>query len=187
MQETINVNLEEYEYNNDVVIQRLMQRHANLPSHQACLSTSVNPQRIQGCFQEHGIERATEVDDQQMMALHILCANPHVTGDCIRAYLQLVPATAIIQKHAGKTGLHILCTNPFVTGEAIRVYLQLAPEAAKQEGSDGMTPFHYLCRNGITFLEDRNFSSLMAWWYGCMVPPQTETGNESVNDVTEYI
>jgi len=76
--------------------------------------------------------------------LHILCANPHVTGDCIRAYLQLVPATAIIQKHAGKTGLHILCTNPFVTGEAIRVYLQLAPEAAKQEGSDGMTPFHYL-------------------------------------------
>ena len=108
----IDVNLEEYEDEDDVVIQRLMQQYANLPFHQACFNTSVNPQRIQGCVQQHRIERATEVDDQQMTALHILCANPHVTGDCIRAYLQLVPATASIQKHAGKTGLHILCTNP---------------------------------------------------------------------------
>ena len=69
-----------------------------------------------------------------MMALHILCANPHVTGDCIRAYLQLVP------------------------------------EAAEQQDSDGMTPFQRLCRNDITFLEDRSFSSVMTWWYGCMPP-----------------
>ena len=80
----------------------------------------------------HGIER--EVDDQQMTALHILCANPHVTDDCIRAYLQL------------------------------------APEAAEQEDPDGMNPFEYLCRNDITFFYDRNFSSVMAWWYGCMPP-----------------
>ena len=132
--------------NNDEVNAWLMQRYANLPFHQACSSISITPQVI-----VHGIERAMEIDEYQMTALHIICANPHITADAIRAYLQL------------------------------------APEAADQEDSEGMTPFQYLCRNGITFLEDRNFSSLMAWWYGCMVPPQTETGNESVNDVTEYI
>jgi len=105
-----------------------------------CSSTSVNPQMIQECIDTHGIECTTEVNDQQMVALHILCANPHVTGDCIRAYLQL------------------------------------APQAAEQQDSDGMTPFQRLCRrNDITFLEDRSFSSVMAWWYGCM-PPLTETG-----------
>jgi len=97
-----------------------------------CYSTSVTPQMIDECIDTDGIELAAEVDTQQMTALHILCANPHVTGDCICAYLQL------------------------------------APEAANQEDSDGMTPFQYLCRNDITFLEDRSFSSLMAWWYGCM-------------------
>ena len=96
---------------------------------------------IQECIHTYGIERATEVDNQQMTALHILCANPHVTGDCIRAYLQL------------------------------------APEAAEQQDSEGMTPFQRLCRNDITFLEDRSFSSVMAFWYGCM-PPQTETGKK---------
>jgi len=109
--------------------------------YRVCYSTSVNPQSIQECIDTHGIGRATEVDDQQMTALHILCANPHVTGDCIRAYLQL------------------------------------APEAAEQQESDGMTPFQYLCRNDIAFLEDRSFSSLMTWWYGCM-PPLTETGKK---------
>jgi len=105
-----------------------------------CYSTSVNPQTIQECIATHGIECATEVNNQRITALHILCANPHATADCIRTYLQL------------------------------------APEAAEQEDSEGMTPFQYLCRNDITFLpvDDRNFSSLMALWYGCM-PPQTET------------
>jgi len=105
-----------------------------------CYNTSVNPQSIQECIHTHGIEHATQVDDEQMMALHI--ANPHVTGDCIRTYLQLAP-----------------------------------PEAAEQQDSDGMTPFQHLCRNDITFLDDRSFSSLMAWRYGCM-PPLTETGKK---------
>jgi len=53
-----------------------------------CYSTSVNAQMIQECIHIHGIQRATEVKDHLMAALHILCANrPHVTGDCIRAYL----------------------------------------------------------------------------------------------------
>ena len=103
----------------------------------------MDPQTIQECIQEHGIELATEVDGQQMTALHILCANPHVTEDCIRAYLQL------------------------------------APEAANQEDSEGINPFQHLCRNDITctFVDDRNFSSLMIWWYHCM-PPLIETGKK---------
>jgi len=122
-----------YNYNNDEVNQWLMQRHANFPFHQACSSTHVSSQGIEGCIQEHRIERgATDIDDRQMTALHILCANPHVTGDCIRSYLQL------------------------------------APEAANQEDSEGMTPFQYLCRSDIIFFDERNFSSLVAWWYGCM-------------------
>jgi len=62
-----------------------------------CSSTSVNPQMIQECIHTHGIERATEVDDQQMMA------NPHVTGDCIRTYLGLAPEAAEQQDSDGMT------------------------------------------------------------------------------------
>jgi len=80
--------------NNNNVNQWLMQQCANLPFHQACSSISITPQGIVGCSQEHGINRATEVEDGQMTALHILCANPHATGDCIRAYLQLAPEAA---------------------------------------------------------------------------------------------
>ena len=115
----VNVNLDEYEYNHAEVIQRLMQRHVNLPFHQACSSTSITPpQGIEVCFQEHGIERATEVDDQQMTALHTLCANPHVTGGAIRSYLHQAPEAA-----NRMTGLHILCSLPYqdtFTGDAIR-------------------------------------------------------------------
>jgi len=116
---------------------RLLTTVSNILS-KVCCSTSVNPQSIQECIDTHGIGRATEVNNRQVTALHILCANPHVTGDCIRTYLQL------------------------------------APEAAEQQDSDGMTPFQRLCRNDITFLEDRSFSSVMAFWYGGM-PPLLET------------
>jgi len=40
-------------YNNDEMIQCLMQRNANLPFHRACSSTAVNSERLQGCFKEH--------------------------------------------------------------------------------------------------------------------------------------
>jgi len=124
------------EYNNDEVNQWLMERHAGLHLHKICSSTAITHQMITHGIVTHGMECATEIDEYQMTALHILCANPHVTGDCIRAYLQL------------------------------------APEAADQQDSEGMTPFQYLlCRSDVTFIEgdeDRSFSSLMAWWYGCM-------------------
>ena len=66
---------DDYEYkndNSDEVIQQLMQQHANLPFHKACFSTSITPQGMAVCFQEHGIDRATEVDDQQLTALHTI-------------------------------------------------------------------------------------------------------------------
>jgi len=97
---------EETAINNDEVNQWLMQRYANLPFHQACSSISITPQMV-----VHGIERAAEVDDQQMTALHILCVNPHVTGDTIRAYLQLAPEAANQEDSAGMTPFQYLCKN----------------------------------------------------------------------------
>jgi len=76
-----------------------------------CYSTSVNHQSIQECIHTHGIDRATEVNDQQMTALHILCANPHVPGDCIGTYLQLAPEAAEQQDSDGMTPFQRLCRN----------------------------------------------------------------------------
>ena len=74
-----------------------------------CYSSSINPQMINECIQEHGIELTTQVDDQQMTALHILCANPFVTADCIRAYLQLAPEAANQEDSDGMTPFQYLC------------------------------------------------------------------------------
>jgi len=72
-----------------------------------------------------------------------------------------------------------VCANPHVTGDCICAYIQLVPEAVEQQDSDGMTPLQRLCRNAVTFFEDRSFSSVMTWWYGCMPPlPHTETGKK---------
>ena len=46
-----------------------------------------------------------------MTALHILCANPHVTADSIRAYLQLAPEAADQQDSEGMTPFQYLCRN----------------------------------------------------------------------------
>jgi len=76
-----------------------------------CYSTSVDPQSIQECIHTHGIELTTEVDDEEMLALHILCANPHVTEDCIRTYLQLAPEAANQEDSEGMTAFQYLCRN----------------------------------------------------------------------------
>jgi len=76
-----------------------------------CYSTSVTPQMIQECIDTHGIERATEVNDQQMTALHIICANPHVTSTCIRTYVQLAPEAANQEDSDGMTPFQRLCRN----------------------------------------------------------------------------
>jgi len=96
---------------------------------------------INQCIQEHGIEHATakEVEDHQMMPLHIICANPHThfTGEAIsiRAHLQLAPEEVEQQDSEGMTPFQYLCRSDI----------------------------------DIDFLEeDRSFFSLMAWWYTCM-------------------
>jgi len=66
---------------------------------------------INECIHTHGIQRATEIDNENMTALHILCANPFVTGDCIRAYLQLAPQAAEQQDSDGMTPFQYLCRN----------------------------------------------------------------------------
>ena len=78
-----------------------------------CYSTSVTPPTIQECIHTYGIERATEVNDEYMTALHILCANPHVTSDCIRTYLQLAPGAADQEDSDGMTPFQRLCRNGF--------------------------------------------------------------------------
>jgi len=94
-----------------------MQRHSKLPFHQACSSISINPQGIEDCFKEHEMERATEVDDQQMMtALHILCANPHVTGDC--TYPCLSAIRSLQKLPTSKTLKELLLFSIFVAAPA---------------------------------------------------------------------
>jgi len=92
--------------NSDEVNEWLRQRYGNLPFHQACFSISITTQMI-----VQGIERAMEVDDQQMTALHILCANPHVTRDAIRAYLQMSPEAADQEDSEGMTPFQYLSRN----------------------------------------------------------------------------
>jgi len=42
-----------------------------------------------------------------MTALHILCGNPHVTGDALNVYLTLVPQAVNEQDSEGMTPLSI--------------------------------------------------------------------------------
>jgi len=83
----------------------------NVAMHKVCFGTSVNRQTIQECIVTHGTACATKVDNQKMTALHILCANPHVTGDAIRAYLQLAPEAAEQEDSKGMTPFQYLCRN----------------------------------------------------------------------------
>ena len=78
-----------------------------------CYRTSVSHQAIQEYICTHGIQHATEIDNQQMTALHIMCANPHVTADCIRTYLGLALEAANQQDSEGMTPFQYLCRNDF--------------------------------------------------------------------------
>jgi len=111
---------EQNSINSDEVNQWLVQRYANLPFHQACSSNAVTPQVI-----VHRIARAMEVDEYQMTALHILCANPSVTGDAIRAYLQLTPEASNQEDSEGMTPFQYLCRNGIAFLEEDRSFSSL--------------------------------------------------------------
>ena len=104
----------------DEVHEWLMQRYANLHLHQACSSIYITPQDI-----VHGIERAMEIDEYQMTALHILCANPHVTRDAIRAYLHLAPGAANQEDSEGMNPFQYLLRNDIAFVEEDRSFSSL--------------------------------------------------------------
>jgi len=128
-----------------------MQRNDHLPFHQAGSSTSATTEGIEGCFQEHDFELSMEIDDQQMSALHILCANPFLgTGDAIHAYLTSAPGASNVNDGTEMTGLHILCSLPHQEtsgSDAICAYLTLAPGDAYEYVQDGTgrTGLYILC------------------------------------------
>jgi len=111
----------------------------------ACSSTSVNTQTIQECIHAYRIERALEVNDQHMKkaAFHILCANPHVTGEAIRVYLQLAPEAAEQEDSEGTTPFQYLCRNDitileyrhFSSFDGIVVRLYASPDRNEQEAN----------------------------------------------------
>jgi len=64
------------------------------------------------------------IDEEQMTALHILCANPHVTGDAIHTYLKLAAEAAEQQDSNGMTPFDYLSRND-VTFLADRTFSSL--------------------------------------------------------------
>ena len=127
-------------YNNDEVNQRLLQHHANFPFHRACSSQHrchSSRLTIEDCFQEQP-RNWTRYGGWQPQS-------PTNDGCAYSMYQSIL----------------MLLVMPSV----ICAYLQLAPEAADQQDSDGMTPFQYLLKNELTFVGERNASSLTAWWY----------------------
>lgn len=140
-----------------------------------CSSASVSSKEIREYISEHnGNEEIASVNDvSKMTALHVLAANPHVTGEMIDTYLELIPDAITAQDIYGKTAIHLLCSLPSLqrtSGNAIRAYFQRKNgiDAAYMKDADGKTPFDYLCLNQfeeLPFLEEKSFSGLMAWWH----------------------
>ena len=145
--------------------------------HNLCWDSSVTANNIQQYFiQMHhdGKERARTKDKPQFTALHLLAANPSVTGDMITAYLHFAPGVATMYDNKGKTPLHMLCAAPSLvdgTGSAIETYLGGHIEwrqAAFMKDDEGKTPFDYLFEKNfdeLLFLENKSFAGLMVWWY----------------------
>ena len=148
------------------------------PFHDLCWTPSVTAQDITEYIQGHdkNEETAKTKDKPQFTPLHLLVANPSVSGELIRAYLELAPEVATMKDNRGQTPLHLLCSAPCMTnssGGAIRAYLE--QEQGKMAGfmkdDQGRTPFEYLCQKGygdMPFLENKCFGGLMVWWFDCL-------------------
>ena len=148
------------------------------PFHSLCWNPFVSPQEIHQYIQDHNEneERTKTIDKPEFTALHLLAANPSVTGEMITAYLQLAPDVAIEEDNIGMTPLHVLCSVPYFsnsTGGAIRAYLGFSEgkEAAFKMDNAEKLPFQYLCEKSfdeLPFLHGRTFVDLLEWWYHCM-------------------
>ena len=94
--------------NDNEVTAWLKSRYSSFPLHAICYRTSDTAQRIPDCIQEHGKVCTTTIDDQQMMALHILCGNHHAA---IQVCLQLALEASNVQDLNGITPFQHLCRN----------------------------------------------------------------------------
>ena len=157
------------------LIQWLKNRYNSL--HEICWSPFVTKHAIVEYIQSHddNEEKARTKDRPGFTPLHLLAANPSVTGELITAYLDLSPNVASMQDNLGKTPLHILCSVvPAVdSGLAIAAFLasMQGKMAAFMMDDEGMIPFEYLCRNNydeMVFLKNKSFAGLMIWWYECI-------------------
>ena len=149
--------------------QREWPRNRYNPLHNLCCQPSPSPQAILQYIQGHSDNevRARTNDKPQFTALHLLAANPSVTGDMITAYLQLAPDVATMQDSIGMTPLHMLCSRPYFsnsTRDAIRAYLSFSEgkEAAFMMDDEDRKPLEYI------YSENTSFASLMMWWYDCL-------------------
>ena len=162
---------------------RWLRDHYNF-LHNLCWNPSVTASNIQQCIQQHhdGQERGRTNDLPQFTPLHLLAANPSVTGQMITAYLQLAPDVAVMQDSIGSTPLYMLCSVPYFSDDSggaisiIRAYL--ASEEGRRaafmkdfEDDKRRTPFDRLCEKGfdeLLFLNNRSFGGLIVWWYDCL-------------------
>ena len=119
--------------------------------HNLCWDPSVSPQNIQHYIQFNSKYQARDKtsDKPQFTPLHLLAANPSVTGELILAYLQLAPDVAIMQDGIGQTPLHMLCSVACSSDSysgGIRAYLGCSEgmKAAFIKDEKGRTPLFYL-------------------------------------------
>ena len=83
--------------------------HANSPLHRVCYSTDITAQDIYACINDYGPGCALLTDNQGMMPLHIIMANPHATAEAIDACYIAGPAAIAVQDQYGSTPLHYIC------------------------------------------------------------------------------
>ena len=108
-------------------------------------------------MQEHDDDqpRARTKDKPRFTPLHLLAANPSVTGEMITAYLSNTsPDVALLQDNLGMTPLHMLCSSPYFSGGAIRAYVILEEGriATVTEDQKGRTTIQMLS-SGLNFFD----------------------------------
>mmetsp|Transcript_3321 Transcript_3321/g.3868 ORF Transcript_3321/g.3868 Transcript_3321/m.3868 type:complete len:316 (-) Transcript_3321:280-1227(-) len=74
------------------------------PLHLLCHDTHISGSMMDGFFNEHGSDAASEVDQfHQMTALHVLTMNPHSTQDAIVSCVRANPSAAFHRDEDGYT------------------------------------------------------------------------------------
>ena len=119
-------------------------------------------------------ETAVTNDKPSMTALHLLAANPYVSGKMIHDYLELAPDVAVMQDDSGQTPLHVLCSLPCLSDtseDAIDEFLRhpAGMKATFVKDYQGRTPFDCFCfshsLDEVPFIKEKSFAGLIEWWF----------------------